>query len=285
MGKKTSILDKLKQRLRFIIQDEQSLEEISSSNLSRFQLITRVLSVFLLIAVATSALIAFSPLREFIPGYSPPELSKNLVHLSIKADSLLAELQIQEQKFLAIDRVLKGEPLEDSAIVDTSFNLSVSQDALIASQKDSLFRDKVEREDRFNILNDGVKKPTELKDIVFYTPLKGMISDAFDRSAEHYGVDIVAPKNEAIKSCLSGTVVFSGWTSETGYTIAIQHSNDLISIYKHNSVLLKQIGELVLSGDVIAIIGNSGELSTGPHLHFELWHKGQAINPEQHILF
>lgn len=285
MVKKASILDKLKQKLRFVIQDEQSLEELSSSSLSRFQLITRVLSAFLLIAMATSALIAYTPLREYIPGYSPPELSKDLVHLSLKTDSLIADLQIQEQKFIAINTLLKGEDINDSGIADSNNVIAINPTALIASQKDSLYREKVEREDRFNILNDDVEKPKELRDIVFYTPLKGLISDKFDISIEHYGIDIIAPKNEAIKSCLSGTVIFSGWTSETGYTIAIQHENDLISFYKHNSVLLKRIGELVLSGDVIAIIGNSGKLSTGPHLHFELWHKGQAINPEQHILF
>ena len=285
MKKQTSILDTLRQRLRFVLLDEQSYEELSSTSLSRFQILTRLLSALLLIATLTSLLIAYTPLREYIPGYSPPHLSKNLIHLSLKTDSLLAEIKLKEQKFRLVEKVLKGEDFNDSIYYDSINNIAVDHSALVASQRDSLFRESVEREDRFNVLSESSNKPQELRNIAFYAPLKGMITDRFDIQTEHYGLDIVAPENEAIKASLPGTIILSSWTTETGYTIAIQHENDLISFYKHNSVLLKRIGEVVLAGDVIAIIGNSGELSTGPHLHFELWHKGKAINPEHHILF
>jgi len=285
MKNQKSVLDTLRQRLRFVLLDEQSYEELSSTSLSRFQILIRLLSVLLLITTLTSLLIAFTPLREYIPGYSPPHLSKDLIHLSLKTDSLLAEIKLKEQKLILVEKVLRGEDFNDSIYYRTINTTSIAPEALIASQRDSVFRESVEREDRFNVLSESTNKPHELRNIAFYAPLKGMITDHFDIQTEHYGLDIVAPANEAIKSSLPGTVVLSSWTTETGYTIAIQHENDLISFYKHNSVLLKRIGEVVMAGDVIAIIGNSGELSTGPHLHFELWHKGKAINPEHHILF
>jgi len=241
--------------------------------------------MLLLIAMLTTLFIAYTPLREFIPGYSPPYLSKDLVHLSIKTDSLLADLKIKEQKQFMLERILKGESIDDSLFTDSVIISSIKSSSLNASHEDSLFREAIEREDRFNVLSEETEKPRTLQNIAFYAPIKGMISDKFDIQKEHYGIDVVAPENEAIKASLPGTVILSSWTTETGYTIAIQHENDLISFYKHNSVLLKEIGETVLAGDVIAIIGNSGELSTGPHLHFELWHKGKAINPEHHILF
>ena len=178
-----------------------------------------------------------------------------------------------------------GENFNDSIYRDTISNVTVDYKVLVASKRDSIFRESIEREDRFNILSEKSNSPQNLRNIAFYTPIKGMITDRFDIQKEHYGIDIVAPENEAIKASLPGTVILSSWTTETGYTIAVQHENNLISFYKHNSVLLKKIGEVVKAGDVIAIIGNSGELSTGPHLHFELWHQGKAINPEHHILF
>jgi len=285
MKKKNSFLGLLKQRLRFVVLDEQSFEELSATTLTRFQVITRILSVLLLIATLATLSIAYTPLRELIPGYSPTYLSKDLVHLSIKTDSLLADIKIKEQKQFMLERILKGEYVDDSLFTDSVIIAAIKNSSLSASHEDSLFREAVEREDRFNVLSEEPEKPTTIQNIAFYAPIKGMISDKFDIKKEHYGIDVVAPENEAIKASLPGTVILSSWTTETGYTIAIQHENDLISFYKHNSVLLKRIGETVLAGDVIAIIGNSGELSTGPHLHFELWHKGKPINPEHHILF
>jgi murein DD-endopeptidase MepM/ murein hydrolase activator NlpD len=285
MKKKTSFIDTLRFRLRFVVLDDQSLKELSSTSLSRFQILTRMLTALLLIATLTTLSISYTPLREFIPGYAPPYLSKDLVRLTSKTDSLLADLRIKEQKQLMLERILKGEFVDDSMFSDSVIISTINNASLNASHNDSLFREVVEREDRFNVLTEETEKPSRLQNIAFYAPIKGMISDKFDIQKEHYGIDVVAPENEAIKASLPGTVILSSWTTETGYTIGIQHENNLISFYKHNSVLLKRIGETVLAGDVIAIIGNSGELSTGPHLHFELWHKGKAINPEHHILF
>lgn len=285
MGKSKSFFDQLKQRLRIVLFDEQSYEELESVSMTRFQLFIRILSVLFLICSLTVLIIAFTPLREFIPGYSPSHLSKNLINLSLKTDSLLTEIQIKDQKFKILEKVVRGEAFNDSVFYDSSKLVVVDEEALKASSQDSVFREAIEREGRFNVLSELEKKPSELRNIAFYAPIKGMVSDAFDLQSDHFGVDVVAPENEAIKACLPGTVVLANWTTETGYTLVIQHENDLISTYKHNSVLLKKVGAIVKAGDVIAIIGNSGRLSTGPHLHFELWHKGKAINPEHHILF
>ena len=285
MENKKPILEKLKQRLRFVLFDDQSYKELKSMTLTRFQILTRVLSVLLFLFSLTAALIAFSPLREYIPGYSPPHLSEDLIRLSLKTDQLLEEIQIKDQKLEILEKVLRGEAFDDSTYADSSRIALVSEEDLKASKKDSIFRQAIEREGRFDVLSETTEKPLELINIAFYAPLKGLISDSFNLQNEHFGVDVLAAENEAIKASLGGTVVFSDWTTETGYSIAIQHENNLISFYKHNSVLLKKPGELVKAGDVIAIIGNSGEYSSGPHLHFEMWHKGKAIDPQHHILF
>ena len=285
MENKKPILEKLKQRVRFVLFDDQSYKELKSMTLTRFQILTRVLSVLLLLFSLTAALIAFSPLREYIPGYSPPHLSEDMIRLSLKTDQLLEEIQLKDQKLEILEKVLRGESFDDSTYADSSRIVLVNEEDLKASKNDSVFRQNIEREGRFDVLSETSEKPLELINIAFYAPLKGLISNSFDPENKHFGVDVLAAENEAIKASLGGTVIFSDWTTETGYSIAIQHDNNLISFYKHNSVLLKKPGELVKAGDVIAIIGNSGEFSSGPHLHFEMWHKGKPIDPEHHILF
>lgn len=284
MKKKTSFFSAISEHFRLVLFDS-SHEEIGSARISRLQVFVIVFFLFLFSSCMTALVVAYSPLREYIPGYSPPHLSQDLITLSLQTDSLLEEVQLKEQKYLLIEKILRGESLNDSIFFQDSTKILIEQTSLKASYKDSLFREEIEREGRFNVFSEQEKLSLELVDIAFYAPLKGFISDSFDLEKGHFGIDVIAPENEAIKSTLPGTVIISDWTTETGYTISIQHENDIISCYKHNSVLLKDIGEQVKAGDVIAIIGNSGALSTGPHLHFELWHNGSAINPEHHILF
>jgi murein DD-endopeptidase MepM/ murein hydrolase activator NlpD len=157
---------------------------------------------------------------------------------------------------------------------------------LTASEKETQFREQVEEQDRYN-LNNAMSdtRMSEISNYYFFTPLKGKVTTTFNPALKHYGIDVVAPKNEAVKSTLDGTVIFAGWTSETGHVIQIQHSNNLVSLYKHNSVLLKKEGEEVKAGEAIAITGNSGELTTSPHLHFELWYDGKPIDPQELMVF
>ena len=146
-------------------------------------------------------------------------------------------------------------------------------------------RVQIETEEKFNLFSNTNQKNNQIYNVLFFKPIEGIVTETFDAEKNHFGVDIVSKENELIKSTLDGVVMFANWTAETGNVIAVLHENNLISIYKHNSVLLKKDGDKVGAGDPIAIIGNSGKWSSGPHLHFELWYKGKAINPEQYILF
>ena len=169
-------------------------------------------------------------------------------------------------------------PIESNEITAKQENEIVFE----KSKEDSLLRLSVEAEDKSSIY---IKSVSENNYLMFFTPLSGLISDGYNSKTKHFGVDLVAKEKSRISSVLDGTVIISHWTSETGYVIAIQHKNDYVSLYKHNSLLLKEVGDFVNAGDHIAIIGNSGELSSGPHLHFELWHKGTPVNPENYISF
>ena len=154
------------------------------------------------------------------------------------------------------------------------------------SREESLLREEVEEQQKFSLsLFDLSEKPKNLSDLYFYAPVKGMITSRFDAGIKHYGIDLVPTDNLWVNAALDGTVLFADYTAETGYVIQILHSNELVSIYKHNQELLKKAGDIVRAGEVIAIAGNSGEMTTGPHLHFELWYKGKPINPEDYIIF
>lgn len=200
-------------------------------------------------------------------------------------DSLELALKQKEQYILNINKIIQGEPLQfnDSIVVDTNVNYKNITNEPIS--EDSMLRVMIESEEKYNLFKSAKNRPEGISSFTFFTPIKGIITEMFNAKSEHFGVDLVAPKNEAIKATLDGTVIFAEWTLETGYVIEIQHTNNLISVYKHNSVLHKKQGDKVNAGDVIAIVGNSGELSTGPHLHFELWYNGIPINPQEYIMF
>jgi murein DD-endopeptidase MepM/ murein hydrolase activator NlpD len=204
----------------------------------------------------------------------------------LKSDSLEHELELNEVYLANISAILKGEdPSEvDSTTAETLDPANIGNPA-VRSKEDSMLREYVEREDSYSLKSGTTTNSSTEAKLYFFTPLKGSVTNGFNPTEKHYGIDVVAPKNEAIKATLDGTVIFADWTVETGYVIQLQHQNDLISIYKHNSVLLKKTGELVKAGEPIAIIGNPGELSSGPHLHFELWKKGIAIDPLKYLNF
>lgn len=266
-----------------VILNDDTFEEKLSWRLSRLNVfIITGASAFLLIA-CTILLIALTPLKEYIPGYANTNLKREVLALAIKADSLEAQLQYNEQYVSNIGRVLKGESL-DEILADTMRATVKSADvgSLAISKEDSLLRLMVEEEDQFN-LTRGASDQLQL--FSFFPPLKGIVTNGFNLQKDHLGVDIVAPENTPVKSCLSGTVIFEGWTSETGYVMAIQHNQDLVSFYKHNAALLKKQGDKVKTGEAIAILGKTGHLSTGPHLHFELWYNGTPVNPENYISF
>ncbi|WP_421751402.1 M23 family metallopeptidase [Croceimicrobium sp.] len=278
------LITKLRNKYRLVILNDDTFEEKLSFKLSRLNVfVVSGLSVILLIA-GTTLLIAFTPLREYIPGYSSTALKRDAIRLAQVTDSLENQLNYNSLFLKNIQGVINGqEPLDlsDDQVVDS---LNQSQINLSISKDDSLLRKMVEEEEQFNIPVEG-RRRLNLESLNFFIPIKGLVTQSFNPEEEHLGIDIVAKENEVIKATQDGRVIFAEWTAETGYVMIIQHAEKFISVYKHNSALLKSQGQDVSSGEPIAIIGNSGELSSGPHLHFELWYNGYAVDPQEYISF
>ena len=273
---------KLFHKYRFVIMKDSSFEEKLSVKLTRINVIAFVCTLVFLCFFSTMLLIAYTPLSEYVPGKSSIEVQKSLIELNIKSDSLEAILVNRSIYLENINKIINGEelvtPENYAEITNTQIPISFEK-----SKEDSLFRVKVEAEDKSSIYKKD--KPNNNTTLMFFTPLTGLISDGYNNKTKHFGIDLVAKEKSRISSVLEGTVIISHWAYETGYVIGVQHKNDYLSFYKHNSVLLKSVGDYVNAGDHIAIIGNSGEFSSGPHLHFELWHKGIPVNPENYISF
>lgn len=286
--KRQQLLKKLKNKYRLVILNDSTFEEKFSYRLSRLNIVTLVTTFAVIIILIVSAVIILTPLREYIPGYTDVNLRKDLTKMVIKSDSLEMELKRNNQYLSDLSQILKGKvPQSKNNLTKQSTETPSDEEAspsLSKSKQDSMLREYVEREDAYSLFTES-NTQEEKNRLYFFPPLKGTVTNPFDPAEKHYGIDLVAPKDEAVKSTLDGTVIFAEWTVETGYVIQVQHEDNLTSIYKHNSVLLKHAGESVKAGEAIAILGNSGELSSGPHLHFELWKDGSPLNPAEHINF
>lgn len=286
-GKKTKqkkIKRKLLDKYRLLILNEQTFEERFSFQLTRLNVFVfgSLLASFLI--ALTYLLIAYTPLREYIPGYSSTALKKQAIELNYKTDSLQQVIAMNELYLSSIKKVLKGDirPVDfnkDSIIEAVS--LEVNEIDLIPNAEDSLLREKVDKEDKYNLFESA----TSATNFVLFPPVNGNISEAYNAKEKHYAVDIIVDKDTPVKATADGIVIFSEWTANTGYVIILEHSYGLISVYKHNATLTKSQGDLVKAGEVIAMAGNTGVLSTGPHLHFELWNDGYPINPTNFIDF
>src|SRR5690606_30408556 len=218
-------------------------------------------------------LIAFTPLREFIPGYSDVKTKKMAAYAAFKADSLEEAINRSQIYLQNIKGVLEGNLINSLYEEPAATSLQYDTIQLRKSKLDSAIRKQVEEEDKFNIVPNVVNtRENDIASFFFFPPISGTITSTFNPSIKHYGIDVAAKENEAVKSVYQGTVILATWSFEDGNVIQIQHPNDLISVYKHNSALLKKTGDSVKPGEVIAIVGNSGENTTGPHLHFELWY-------------
>ncbi len=290
-ARKKSLLARLRTRYFFIIRKEDTFEERFSVRISPIALFTISGGAIILLMLLVIWAVAFTPLREYIPGYADVNMRKNLITLSMKTDSLNNELQARQDYIESIRRILSGnvpkhDTIAEKSHADTQHHATAF---LPPSHDDSMLRRTVEAQNPYNVTLSGgsQSKPdnSSISDYFFFTPLKGVVTNGFNPNGGHYGIDIVAKENEAIKATLDGTVIVSTWTLATGNVVILQHNNNLVSVYEHNSVLLKKVGDNVKAGDVIAIIGNSGELSTGPHLHFELWYKGSPVNPQKYMGF
>jgi len=286
--KKKELLSRLKSKYRLVIMNDDTFEEKWSFRLSPMNVFVFTGTILLSLITFVIYITAFTPLREYIPGYADVGMQKDLWHLSIQVDTLEKKLSDRDKYIENIKNVIYGKVGEGEIaqnIQQTGKYDTIS--SLKKSKEDSIIRSQIENGDQYDLAYNESDKPTEstVSSFFFFTPLHGTVVNSFDQFEKHYGIDIVAPKNEAIKSTLDGTIIMNAWTAETGYVIGVQHANNMISIYKHNSVLLKKTGAYVKAGEAIAIIGNSGELTSGPHLHFELWYNGIPINPLEYMSF
>ncbi|WBX71520.1 M23 family metallopeptidase [Tenacibaculum retecalamus] len=280
---KRKFKQKLVDKYRLVILNENTFQEKFSLKLSRLNVFVfgGVFSVLLI--VLTSLLIAFTGLREYIPGYSSTSLKKKATRLVYEADSLKTRLAIIEHYTKVLRPVLTGEivPEKIDSIKNEAQSITLDEAKLQATKQDSLFRAKVEGKDRYPLL-EGAEGRAK---VVFFSPLTGNVSQEFSMNDKHYALDIVAQTGTPVKAIADGTVILAEWTAETGYVITIQHPNEFISVYKHNGTLLKQQGDIVKSGEAIASVGSTGELTTELHLHFELWSNGFPVNPTDYVDF
>ena len=281
---------KLRSKYRLAVFNDQTFEERFSFRLTRLNVISVILSMGIIFIILTFFLIANTPIKEYIPGYPNVEQRKQLYKLNILADSLLNDLRQKNLYIQNIKNIFEDREMGNDSLVIPVQKPGYDTITLRKSVADSLLRAEFENQNMYNLYFNEHGQPretsrTSIRSFNFFTPIKGIVTSKFDLSEKHYGIDIVASHNEAVKTTLDGTVFFTDWTLETGYVIAIQHERNLISLYKHNSVLLKKQGEHVNAGDPIAIAGESGELISGPHLHFELWYNGTPVTPEEYIIF
>ena len=240
----------------------------------------------ILVLVTVSAII-YTPVKEYIPGYADVNMRRNIKTLALRVDSLDEELRNKEMNIANFTDIMLDKK-QNLKINPAQKDSTKKYDKLTLSPSfvDSLMRSEIESQSKYSLaIGEESSAKSGIRNFFFFVPLKGVITDSYKSGTSHYGVDITAPENEAIKATLDGTVILAAWTSETGYIIQVQHENNLVSIYKHNSVLLKKAGDKVNAGEAIAIIGNSGELTTGPHLHFELWFNGLPVDPQEYMSF
>ncbi|ALJ05591.1 peptidase M23 [Pseudalgibacter alginicilyticus] len=282
--KQKKIRKKLLDKYRLVILNEDTFEERLSFKLSRLNVFVlgSLLCVFLI--GITYLIIAFTPLREYIPGYSSTALKKKAIELNYKTDSLQQVILMNDRFYESIKKVLQGEvnkvDFNKDSIIQ-AVKLEASEVDLRPIHEDSILREKVDKEDKYNLFESA----ETATNFVLFPPVNGEISAPYNLKEKHYAVDLVVAPNTPVKATADGTVIFAEWTAETGYVIILEHSYGLISVYKHNASLTKSQGDFVKTGEVISTAGNTGTLSTGPHLHFELWNDGYPINPTNFIDF
>jgi murein DD-endopeptidase MepM/ murein hydrolase activator NlpD len=283
---KKKLIHKLKNKYRIVLINDTTYEEKFSFSLTPINVFVGFSSFLVFFATILITLIIFTPLREYIPGYTDTETKHKVAKLAVQTDSLEKALNDKEAYYRNLLNIMNDKVDErDTAVVPAdkkSSGMQLDKKYEVEEQ----FKKEFEQlaKDNFSVEADN-GAPTSIENLTFFSPVQGIVTNAFDYANDHFAVDVVTKPNEPVKATLDGRIVISSWTPETGNVIAIQHHNNVISVYKHNAVLLKKVGTFVNAGDAIAIVGNSGELSSGPHLHFEIWANGNAVNPEQFINF
>jgi len=273
---------RFKYKLLFV--NERTLEEVWVFRLSKLSACASLIAFIIIIIAITAVIIVSTPVRNYLPGYLDVEVRKEIMRNTLRADSLERLIAIQSFYLKNVTGILNGTLPIDSARYIDSLALINANYNIPRSDREEQFVRSFEEKEKDNLTTlDPNHIPSEA--VFFYKPVNGPISAHYDTKIRHYGVDLTASPQQNVLATLDGTVIFTGYDAQYGNIIEIQHKNGYVSIYKHNALLLKRMGDAVIGGEAIALIGNTGELSTGPHLHFELWFKGAPVNPEEYIAF
>lgn len=273
----------IKFKYKLTIINENTLEEVVGIHVSKLNGLSVLLSACTVIFLIAAAIIAFTPLRNYLPGYMNSEVRSQIVTNALRADSLQAALERQSRYVMNIQDILSGQIKADTVQSIDSLTTLRAEKLMERSEKEEEFRKQYEEKERYNLT--AVTDVRDAAGLIFYRPLRGVMSTGFNPEKRHFGIDLTASPNESILATLDGTVIMAAYTAEWGYVIQIQHPQNFISVYKHCGSLMKQEGETVKGGEVIALVGKSTEGDDQPHLHFELWHKGNPTNPEKYVVF
>ena len=275
---------KSQQKYKIIVSNEETFEEIISLKTNNFQLFLLAFLYTILVIILSTTIIFFTQVREYVPGYPSTDLLVSAAKITVKADSLEKEIALNDQFFSAIESVLRGDSNDTAQRLqqDTLIKNDLKDAQIVATiPQDSILRAYVENQDKFNLTRNQLLIDSKR----YYSPVKGVVTDGFDIEKNHFAVDVSVDIGTPVKAILAGTVLFSEWSVDTGYVILLDHGENLISVYKHNSKTLKSQNETVQAGEVIAFSGEEGALSSGPHLHFEIWKNGLPIDPETILSF
>ena len=281
-SKKNNVKKRESKNYRLVIQEEKTYKEKFKLKLSRTNVFLTGTFISLIIVSITTSVIFFTPVREYIPGYDTTKMRIQAINNLERLDSLINQLSINENYLEAVFQTINGEDYKN-IYTNESQRISVDLSELDMSLRveDSILRKVVEREDKFNV----IESETQTLNLEMSPPVRGIIIESFDVSIKHYGIDIVLKEQTPVKAVADGIVLLSEWTIDSGHTVIVYHKDQLTSVYKHNYLSKVKTGDYVKQGQVVALSGNTGELTSGPHLHFELWDSNGPINPEDFIIF
>jgi murein DD-endopeptidase MepM/ murein hydrolase activator NlpD len=283
--KRARVIRKLRSPYRLLLINDSTFEERFSIKLSRLNVLVLGLFTFVGYGLLIMAVIVYTPLKRYIPGYSDQSTKMHAYRSTLKADSLELQMRIRDVYLNNLRAVLSGELPADSTTLFSPVEVKPEAVDLEPGEADTELRARLSMEEAYVLVEGRGGEPRELAGVYLFAPVRGIVTSAFDRVQGHYGIDIVTEVDAAVKACLDGTVTLASWTTDAGHVLQVQHRNDLVSVYKHNSMLMKKVGDRVKAGEAVAIVGNSGELTTGPHLHFELWHQGEPVDPRAYMVF
>ena len=282
-NKRKAFWKNIKFKYKLTIINENTLEEIVGIHVSKLNGLSVLLSAVTVIFLIASLIIAFTPLRNYLPGYMNTEVREQVVMNALRADSLQQMLERQRMYVMNIQDIIGGVVKVDSVHSIDSLTMVRSEELMERTQAEDDFRKQYEESERYNLTT--IDNAPALTGLIFFRPTRGMVSSSFDANRKHFGIDIAATPNESVLATLDGTVILATYTADTGYVIQVQHNQNLVTVYKHCGSLLKKVGDTVKAGEAIALVGNTGEKTTGPHLHFEIWNKGRALDPSKYIVF